>query len=208
MKEMMVDDNLYQILGIKLDATSVQIKEAYRYKAVILHPDRLASMPDKFRARAEEDLKKVNAAYEILSDPNKRQQYDRIMEAQTPENQSSRQAPRPCSASDIPAHGHPRYEVYPKHINLNNALVNVPEHGAFFVESSNGPFTNVCLASSKPWLKVIRTTALGSGGSSSVMRVDIEGIGYEWNQNYAGVITVKLDRMQAEVKVKLRTLRF
>jgi len=60
----------YAELGIASDATSEQIKQAYRRKALQLHPDRnsAADAADKFRA--------VQEAYETLSDGNLRQAYD------------------------------------------------------------------------------------------------------------------------------------
>jgi len=63
--------NYYEILGVEKNATKDQIKKAYRKLAVKYHPDK---NPDD--AVAEEKFKEVAEAYEILSDDNKRQQYD------------------------------------------------------------------------------------------------------------------------------------
>jgi molecular chaperone DnaJ len=63
----------YEILGIARDATEADIKKAYRQKAKELHPDR---NPED-RKRAEENFKRVAEAYEVLSDSQKRAQYDR-----------------------------------------------------------------------------------------------------------------------------------
>jgi molecular chaperone DnaJ len=62
--------DLYEILGVARDATGDDIKKAYRRLAREHHPD---VNPDP---AAEERFKEVSAAYEILSDPQKRQQYD------------------------------------------------------------------------------------------------------------------------------------
>ncbi len=61
----------YAILGISRSATDQEIKHAFRKKARELHPD-VNSAPD-----AEERFKEVNEAYDVLSDTQKRQMYDR-----------------------------------------------------------------------------------------------------------------------------------
>jgi molecular chaperone DnaJ len=62
--------DLYEILGVGRDASSEDIKKAYRRLAREYHPD---VNPDP---AAEARFKEVSAAYEILSDPQKRQRYD------------------------------------------------------------------------------------------------------------------------------------
>ena len=60
----------YATLGVRKDATPDEIKRAYRRLARQLHPD---VNPD---AQTQERFKDVTSAYEVLSDPNKRQMYD------------------------------------------------------------------------------------------------------------------------------------
>jgi len=61
----------YEILGVKRNASPDEIKRAYRQAAFKYHPDRNKS-PD-----AEQRFKEAAEAYEVLSDPEKRQRYDR-----------------------------------------------------------------------------------------------------------------------------------
>jgi len=68
--------DLYDILGVRRDATLEEIKKAYRQLAIKYHPDR-----NKGNKEAEEKFKEINQAYEILSDPEKRRQYDQFGEA-------------------------------------------------------------------------------------------------------------------------------
>ncbi|HSD77694.1 MAG TPA: molecular chaperone DnaJ [Solirubrobacteraceae bacterium] len=64
--------DLYKVLGVDKKASQDDIKKAYRKLARKYHPDR---NPDD--ARAEERFKEVQAAYDVLGDPEKRKQYDR-----------------------------------------------------------------------------------------------------------------------------------
>lgn len=68
--------NFYQILEVSPTATQDEIKTAFRTKALKYHPDRNPNNPE-----AENKFKEINAAYEVLGDPNKRSQYD---QKQTP----------------------------------------------------------------------------------------------------------------------------
>jgi len=64
--------NYYDVLGVDKSASEDDIKKAYRKKAMKYHPDR---NPDD--AEAEAKFKEVSEAYEVLSNKNTRQQYDR-----------------------------------------------------------------------------------------------------------------------------------
>jgi molecular chaperone DnaJ len=63
----------YEVLGVPRGAGDADIKKAYRQLAMQFHPDRNAG--DK---QSEERFKSVNEAYTVLSDPDKRAQYDRF----------------------------------------------------------------------------------------------------------------------------------
>ena len=65
--------NYYAILEVSLQATQDEIKKAYRKLALHYHPDR--NQGDR---QAEQKIREVNAAYEILGDPDARKTYDRL----------------------------------------------------------------------------------------------------------------------------------
>ncbi len=61
---------LYEVLGVAQDASEDQIKKAFRSLAVKHHPD---------AGGDEEEFKQISQAYEVLSDPKKRAEYDRAL---------------------------------------------------------------------------------------------------------------------------------
>ena len=64
----------YEVLGVSKTATEDELKKAYRKLAKKYHPD---ANPDN-KEEAEAKFKEVNEAYEVLSDPKKRQMYDQF----------------------------------------------------------------------------------------------------------------------------------
>ena len=67
--------DFYEVLGVDPGASDDEIKKAYRQQAKKYHPD--LNKGDKAK-EAEEKFKEVNEAYSVLSDAQKRQQYDRM----------------------------------------------------------------------------------------------------------------------------------
>ena len=68
--------NYYEILGVDKNASADDIKKAYKALAVKWHPDRWANGTEEEKRTAEEKFKEINEANSVLSDPQKRQEYD------------------------------------------------------------------------------------------------------------------------------------
>jgi len=69
------DDNLpnyYEIIGVAKDATPDEIKKKFRELAMKMHPD-------KTKEDSEDEMAELNKAYEVLSDKERREKYDRYL---------------------------------------------------------------------------------------------------------------------------------
>src|ERR1700730_11597973 len=69
----MAEKDYYEILGVKKTASEEEIKKAYRSLAKKFHPDK-----NKGNKEAENRFKEISEAYAVLSDKEKREQYDRL----------------------------------------------------------------------------------------------------------------------------------
>ncbi|QLQ81620.1 hypothetical protein HG537_0F03810 [Torulaspora globosa] len=70
---MVVDNEYYELLGIKSTATAVEIKKAYRKKSIEEHPDKNPNDP-----QATERFQAISEAYQVLSDNELRANYDKF----------------------------------------------------------------------------------------------------------------------------------
>ncbi|TAQ91102.1 hypothetical protein B7494_g511 [Chlorociboria aeruginascens] len=68
---MVVDTTYYDALGVKTDATELEIKKAYRKLAIVTHPDKNPN-----DETAHEKFQAIGEAYQVLSNPDLRKQYD------------------------------------------------------------------------------------------------------------------------------------
>jgi len=83
-------DDAYQVLGVSKVATESEIKKAYRKLALKHHPDKQTT--EESRKQASDVFSKISNAYEILSDPQQRQEYDNRDQYQnTTTNNNNRQ---------------------------------------------------------------------------------------------------------------------
>jgi molecular chaperone DnaJ len=75
MRKEWLETDYYAVLGVKSDASTKEIKQAYRKLAQQYHPDKNAG-----DANAETRFKEVNEAYDVIGDPERRKEYDHTRE--------------------------------------------------------------------------------------------------------------------------------
>jgi Tol biopolymer transport system component len=127
----------YEILGVPLDASTEQIKRIYRKLALIYHPD----TTELDKAHANEKLKELNEAYEVLSDPAKRARYD-----QRQEQEAARRA-RP-----VP----PRPELSSARLDFGSLHQGETQTRSLQVNNSGGPIREINFTYSEEgaWFKI------------------------------------------------------
>ena len=74
----MAKRDYYEVLGVDKNASEDDIKKAFKKAAMKYHPDRFANATDAEKKDAEEKFKEINEAYQVLSDAQKKQQYDQF----------------------------------------------------------------------------------------------------------------------------------
>jgi curved DNA-binding protein CbpA len=83
----------YSALGVSETATQTEIKRAYRALLKKIHPDTVVTLSPELRRIAEGVTREIVEAYSVLSDPNRRSEYDRELAERRRESRSSQTAP-------------------------------------------------------------------------------------------------------------------
>ena len=114
--------NYYRVLGIPKTATSEQIREAYRKKSILSHPDR--NPGDK---KAEENFKRVAEAYRTLIDETSRANYDKSLKKS-----------KKAKATEQPQqeHAHPRSQAEILYM-IAQVVIRLHEKGRSWLEILN-----------------------------------------------------------------------
>jgi len=73
--------DFYEILKVNRDASSMDIRKAYRRRAVLFHPDKNRDMGPLYAETIGREMRKINTAKDVLLDPAKRSVYDRMLDS-------------------------------------------------------------------------------------------------------------------------------
>jgi curved DNA-binding protein CbpA len=188
-------EDYYQILGVDPEASEEEIKKAYLDWVRILHPDRLSHLPESARRRAEENLKKINRAYEVLKDPQKRKEYH--------SEWLKKISKAPGEAYTTPK---PKPVVEPNIISFDDVEPGEIRRASFVIRNEGGPYNRIWFSNPDSWVRVIGWGLVDPNQDDELpLRVDIEAEGKEWGRSYSEYIRVKLDEEETKVRIELRT---
>ena len=99
--------NYYEILGVDSKADLSVVKKAYVKKARLLHPDNYPDLTKSELATREKQMKDLNGAWSVISNPEKRQKYDASLTLRASEDQllqTSRRTSEKFVVEDEPLH--------------------------------------------------------------------------------------------------------
>lgn len=114
-------EDYYDLLGVGPDADERQIKEAYRCWVQILHPDRLMNASESVRTVAQRQLVRVNRAYGVLSNADKRREFHR----------------RWLRIEEVRL---PSVIIQPEEIDISDIVPGRPWPAVFYVYDTGGPY--------------------------------------------------------------------
>lgn len=159
------------ILGITKTASLEEIRQQYRYKAQLLHPDATIGRPKSIRERAAEDFKLVSQAYQFLTDP-----------------------------LNNPFTNPPRLKISPKHIRFKDVEIGQKKTTSFEIDSIGGAYTNIWFEREPcPWLSVTSFESTTAEQLPVAVTIECTGIG-EPGKQYSCKLPVRLGNERTKLK--------
>jgi DnaJ domain len=145
-----MNHDYYSVLGVQPTATTSEIKARYRFLSHAYHPDKFGT--ESHKKSAEEDFKRINEAYEVLSNPLKRARYD------------GAKAPPPRPAAQPPTRDAPRRQPEYKPSSSSSQRPSPPpfaqKQGYPPSRSGWGPEHQLDLANALGWLALVACLAM------------------------------------------------
>lgn len=176
-------EDYYEILGVDPAASTKEIRAAWRRKAMDLHPDRFPLASEAERHLAEKAFKKASLAYEVLDNEGRRRKYH---------------------ADWLQSNSPPKPVVEPSVIVFSDAAPGQVQTGSFVISNEGGAYESIWIGDPGSWVRVTGYASLETGDELP-LQIEITASGRGWGQHYAESIAVRLDGVEAAVRVRLRT---
>ena len=180
---MTYEEDYYEILGVSPGASADETRAGRNRKALTLHPDRMRQATEAERRTAEEELKRVNRAYQTLSTADGRRRYY--------EGWKHRESP-------------PRPVVEPSTIDLGETQPGETKMASFILRNDGGPYESIWISDPDSWVQLAGYASLRADDELP-LNVVIAAAGREWGRDYTESIVVRLDEEETVVKARLRT---
>ncbi len=160
-----------RILGVESSASEQEIREQYRYKVQLLHPDWNLSKPTGVRARAEDELKQVTAAYNVLKE-----------------------------STNNPFINSPKLDITLTKIRFKDVGIGQKKSMLFEVKNIGGAYSKIWIDDSPaPWLRVTDIKSLTNEMLPLEVTIEVTGTG-EPDKHYACSLGVRLENEQTKAK--------
>lgn len=187
-------EDYYAILQVHPSAEPEVIKAAYGKLAQKYHPDTSKD------PTASERMKKINIAYEVLSDTDKRKRYHA---------EWTRRSGKAAGWQGAAVGEKPRPVVDPQYIKFDDVEPGQIQASSFIIRNDGGPYANYeithpSMNDPDSWLRIVDCYAL-TDSSELPAQAEIEAEGDDWDKTYSENIVIKLDEEATEVKVELKT---
>ena len=184
-----VFEDYYEILQVHHSAEPEVIEAAYKKLAAKYHPDRNPSPV------AQERMKKINIAHDVLSDTEQRKRYD-VEWLQKRGSTTNLEKDR--------AFAKPKPILEPTYLKLKNVKAGEVKKASFLIFNAGGPYSKVRIDSSESWLMITDYNSL-TPSDELPLKVNIQILATDWNMTYSGSIGVELDEVKATLPVELKT---
>ncbi len=204
----------YDVLGLARGATAEEVKNAYRLRSHMFHPDKYENYPEPLRTQlkgeASKEFKKLTSAYEVLRDPAKRAAHDRQLDgparrngvgtgrgarraparaASGPNGTVASEAPRPRRAPPPPPprERDPLLVVRPDRLDFGTMALGATKQLPLKVSNAGGRTLFGEITSNRSWLSVNRRTFISS---AAVVFVTVDTSGLRPGEEYTGSLVV------------------
>jgi hypothetical protein len=174
----------YEILEVSPEAAQEDIRKARDRQALNYHPDKNPGCTGAMRKLAEEKIKNIIEAYEVIGNPQKRKEYH---------------------SEWLKKNNKPKPVVDPPYIFIENIPPKTVQYSSFIIRNEGGDYSDeIWFSDPKSWVKVVRFTSLNDSGQLP-LQVDIAAEGEDWGKTYLEIIKVRLDNEETQLKIELRT---
>jgi len=188
----------YDVLGLVRGATAEEVRNAYRLRSHMFHPDKYENYSEPLRTQlkgeAAKEFKKLTAAYEVLRDPAKRAAHDRQLDATARSYgapaRGGRRAPARAptrAGTPPPRERDPQLVVRPDRLDFGNMAIGATKQLPLKISNAGGRTLFGEITSNRSWLSVNRRTFISS---AAVVFVTVDTNGLRPGEEYSGNLVV------------------